>query len=85
MQSLIDGLRELAANTVYFFQVLDTGARDALQPAELPQQFAALARPQSWHGFQHGFSARFGATMAMTGNGKSMCLVANSLYQMQGR
>jgi hypothetical protein len=84
MQGLVNRLRQLATDAVYLLQIFDAGARNALQTAELAQQLTTLARSESGDGFEYGFPACLGAAMAMTGNGKTMGLVADSLDEMQG-
>ena len=84
MQRLIDGLRKLVADAMHFLEIFDAGAGNTLQSAELAQQLPAFAGPETRDGFQYRFPACFGATMAMTGNRKTMRLVTDSLDEMQG-
>jgi hypothetical protein len=78
-------LCELAADAVYFRKIVNAGSRNALQAAELAQQFAPFARPESRNRFEHGLRTRFGAPRAVSRNRESMRLVANALDQMQRR
>src|SRR6185503_19143690 len=84
-QSVVDRLRELAADAMDLRQVVDTGACHALQPSELPQQLAALARPEPRDRLQHGMRPSLGAALPMTGDREAVRLVADALDKVQRR
>ena len=47
MQRIVYVFGQLSANTVHFDEVVDPGARDALQSTELSQQLPAFFRSQT--------------------------------------
>ena len=53
---VVDRLRQLAADAVNLRKIVDTGARNALQTAELPQQLPPLARAEPRDGLQDRFA-----------------------------
>ena len=81
MEGIVYALRQRAANAAHGHQVVDAGTDDALQPAELAQQFASFLRAKARYFFQPRRAARFRAPLAMPGNRKAMRLVANLLNQ----
>ncbi len=78
---IINVSRERRADTRNLFEVGDTGAHHALQAAEVFQQRAALGRPQSRNRLQHRFVITARAFSQVTGDSKSVRLVADALDQ----
>jgi hypothetical protein len=66
-------------------QILDGRRLDAIQPAELRQQFAAPRRADAGDIFKPGAAARLGAPGAMANDGETVRLVAYFLYQVEAR
>jgi hypothetical protein len=81
MQCIVYVFRQLSANTVHSDEVINAGTRDTLQTAELPEQLSAPLRAQSGNFLKSRSSPRFGALLAVPGDGKSMRFVANLLNQ----
>src|SRR5688572_28019079 len=84
MQMLVYRLGQRRPDAGRAAQVLDSGAKNALQPAEMPQQRAAPRWPEPGDRLQHRGLAGPGALPAMTADRKSVGFVARALYQVQG-
>ena len=58
---------------------VDPGAHHSLQSAEMPQQRAALGRPEPGHDLEHRLVVAPRALAAVPGDGEAMRLVADAL------
>ena len=52
MKPVVNIPGQLQTDTVYFAQILDTGAAHALQPAKVAEQFAPFLRANAGYAFQ---------------------------------
>ena len=85
MKSIIDLLCQLAINTLYPRQVINTGPGDLPEPAQLLQQLLTPFRTNPGYLLQRRGTPGFRPTLPMTGDRKTMCLIPDLLYQMQCR
>ena len=84
MKSLIDLLCQRQADPLDTGQILDTGPGQFLQSAELLEQPLPPLRTYSGNLLQYGTVASLRATLSVGGDGESMGLVPDLLYQVQG-
>jgi len=81
MQVIIKSSRERRADSAHLCQVGDSGAHDTLQAAEVLEERATLRRAQPRHHFQHRLVVTPCALLAVAGDGKAVCLIADALDQ----
>src|SRR5665213_888358 len=77
MQVIIKAPCERCADTGHLLEVGRSRAQYALQAPEVPQQGAALRRPQARYRFEHRFVVATRAPPAVPADGKAVRFVAN--------
>jgi hypothetical protein len=81
MEVIIKASSQGCPDSRHLFEVGDPGAHDALESAEVLQQFATLGRAKSRHDLQHRFVVATCTLTPMARDRESMRLVPNALNQ----
>ena len=81
MEVIIDVSRERCANSRNLFEIGDAGPHYTLQSTEVGKQCAAARGAEARHGFQHGLVVTFRSLATVTGDGETMCFVADALHE----
>src|SRR6056297_707486 len=81
----INALGQYAADAGYFSQVVHTGGGNALQSTEVTQQIPAPLGTEPRNVLEHGAPARFRTLRPVAGDGETVRLVADVLYEQQRR
>src|SRR6056297_4229127 len=81
----INALGQNAADAGYFGQIVHARRRHALQSAEVAQKVPAPLRPEPRDILQHRAPAGFRAACPVAGDGETVRLVADVLYEQQRR
>lgn len=79
MKSRVNFARQSRTDAGHARQVIDPGAHYLLQATEMSEKRLAAPIPYPGYFFKHRGSTRFSAPLAVTGNGKTVRLIADLL------
>ena len=82
MKAVIYSLCKRLTNAVNFAEIADSCLAYPLNSAEMPQEVPAFLWADTGYSFQRGGLPGFAAPLPMSGDGKSMGLIAGMLDQM---